>query len=104
MIELVQGEGGFQFAPREFYVAAFEEAKKAGLAIWVDEVQTFGRTGELFAFQKFSLHEWVDVVTIGKLLQACMVLYTADYNPEAGPGRRDFYRQYGGTQDCKAGH
>ena len=47
MIELVQGEGGFKYAPREFYVRVFEEAKKANLAIWVDEIQTFGRTGEL---------------------------------------------------------
>lgn len=84
MIELVQGEGGFQYAPRDFYLAVFEEAKKAGLAIWIDEVQTFGRTGELFAFQKFSLHEWVDVVTIGKLLHACMVLYTDEFNPRPG--------------------
>lgn len=84
LIEPVQGEGGFNFAPREWYVRLFEEAKKAGIAIWADEVQTFGRTGELFAFQKFGLHEYVDVVTIGKLLQACMVLFTDEYNPKPG--------------------
>lgn len=84
MIELVQGEGGFRFAPREFYVRVFEAARQVGLAIWVDEIQTFGRTGELFAFQKFGLREWVDVVTIGKLSHACAVLYTAEYNPKPG--------------------
>ena len=84
MIELVQGEGGFGFAPREFYVRVFEESKKAGMAIWADEVQTFGRTGEYFAFQKFALHEYVDVVTIGKMLQACAVLYTDEFNPKPG--------------------
>lgn len=84
MLELVQGEGGFNFAPREFYVGVFEEVKKAGLAIWVDEIQTFGRTGELFAYQTFDLNEWIDVVTIGKLSQACAVLYTAEYNPKPG--------------------
>lgn len=84
MIELVQGEGGFHVGPRDWYVKVFEEAKKANLAIWVDEIQTFGRTGELFAFQKLGLGEYVDVVTVGKLLQACMVLYTADYNPKPG--------------------
>ena len=84
MIELVQGEGGFHYAPREFYVKIFEEAKKAGLAIWADEVQTFGRTGELFAYQKFGLNEYVDVVTVGKMLQACMVLFSAEYNPKPG--------------------
>lgn len=84
MLELVQGEGGFQSAPREFYTAVFEVAKKAGLAIWVDEIQTFGRTGELFAYQKFDLGSYVDLVTIGKLFQACAVLYTAEYNPKPG--------------------
>ena len=84
MLELVQGEGGFNYAPKEWYVALFEEAKKAGMAIWADEVQTFGRTGELFAFQKFGLEQYVDVVTIGKLLQACGVLFTDEYNPKPG--------------------
>ncbi len=84
MTELVQGEGGFVFAPREFYVRVFDEAKKAGLALWMDEVQSFGRTGELFAYQKFGLNEYVDVVTVGKMLQACALLYTAEYNPKPG--------------------
>jgi 4-aminobutyrate aminotransferase-like enzyme len=84
LLEPVQGEGGFNYAPREWYVRLFEEAKKAGLAIWCDEVQTFGRTGELFAFQKFGFAEFVDVCTVGKLLQSCMVLYTDEYNPKPG--------------------
>ncbi|MEO5971219.1 MAG: aminotransferase class III-fold pyridoxal phosphate-dependent enzyme [Bdellovibrionia bacterium] len=84
MIELVQGEGGFQFAPREYYVSIFEEARRSSLAIWADEIQSFGRTGELFAYQKFALNEYMDVVTVGKMLQACVVLYTAEYNPKPG--------------------
>lgn len=84
MLELIQGEGGFRYAPREYYVRVFEEAKKNNLAVWIDEIQTFGRTGELFAFQKFQLDEYVDVVTVGKLLQACAALYTPEYNPKPG--------------------
>lgn len=84
MFEIIQGEGGFNFAPREFYVALFEEAKKAGLALWADEIQTFGRTGEYFAFQKFNLAEYLDVVTVAKMLHASAALYTEDFNPKAG--------------------
>lgn len=84
MMELVQGEGGFRFAPREFYLGLVEVAKKNNLAIWIDEVQTFGRTGELFAFQKFGLDSFVDVVTAGKMLQSCVVLYSKDFNPQPG--------------------
>jgi 4-aminobutyrate aminotransferase/(S)-3-amino-2-methylpropionate transaminase len=84
MIEIVQGEGGIRFAPREWYVRVFEAAKKAGLLLWADEVQTFGRLTSLFAYQHFDLAEYFDVVTIGKLLHACMALYTDEMNPRAG--------------------
>jgi 4-aminobutyrate aminotransferase-like enzyme len=84
MLEIVQGEGGFGSAPREFYIALFEEAKKAGLAIWADEIQTFGRTGEYFAFQKFGLTEFIDVATVAKMLHASAVLYSEEYNPKPG--------------------
>jgi 4-aminobutyrate aminotransferase-like enzyme len=84
MLEIVQGEGGFNFAPREFYVAVFEEARKAGLAIWADEIQTFGRTGELFAYQTFGLEKYMDVVTVAKMLQSSLVLFTEEFNPKPG--------------------
>lgn len=84
MTELVQGEGGFNAAPREWYVRVFTEAKNAGLAVWVDEIQTFGRTGELFAYQYFGVSELVDVVTVAKMLQLGAVLFTDEYNPKPG--------------------
>lgn len=84
MIELVQGEGGVRWAPRDWYVKVFEAAKKGGLAIWADEVQTFGRLESLFAYEHFDLAEYFDVVTIGKLLHACMALYTEEMNPRPG--------------------
>ncbi len=82
MLELVQGEGGCRYAPKEFYQRFVAEARASGLAVWVDEVQTFGRTGSLLACQEFGVT--ADIVTVGKLLQGCAVLYTADYNPKAG--------------------
>lgn len=96
--EPVQGEGGFNAAPREFLLPIIEEAKKAGLAIWVDEIQTFGRTGEIFCFQKLGLDEYVDVVTAAKLLQTGAVLYTADYNPKAGLVSGTFAGSSGGLR------
>jgi 4-aminobutyrate aminotransferase-like enzyme len=84
LFELVQGEGGVRTAPREFFVALMERCRAAGLAVWVDEVQTFARTGELFAFRTLGLEEWVDVVTAGKVLQGSAVLFTRAYNPRPG--------------------
>ena len=82
--ELVQGEGGFHTAPREFFVALFEAAKKAGIPVWDDEVQSFGRTESMFCFERLDLGQYIDVVTVGKISQACACLYTADFNPRAG--------------------
>ncbi len=82
--ELVQGEGGFNTAPREFFAALMERCREAGLAVWVDEVQSFARTGELFAYQTLDLTEYVDLVTVGKVLQGSAVLYTKAYNPRPG--------------------
>ncbi|MGE4605357.1 MAG: aminotransferase class III-fold pyridoxal phosphate-dependent enzyme [Myxococcota bacterium] len=82
--EIVQGEGGFRCAPREFFVALMERCREAGLAVWIDEVQTFARTGELYAFRTLSLEDLVDVVTVGKSLQGSAALFTKAYNPRPG--------------------
>jgi len=84
LFELVQGEGGIRTAPREFFAALMRRCRAAGIAVWVDEVQTFARTGELFAFRTLGLEEWVDVATAGKILQGSAVLFSKDYNPRPG--------------------
>ncbi|MAE94184.1 MAG: acetylornithine aminotransferase [Deltaproteobacteria bacterium] len=84
MFELVQGEGGFNTAPPEFFRALMERCREAGLAVWVDEVQTFARTGELYAFKTFGLEELVDLATLGKVLQGSAVLFRRSYNPKPG--------------------
>jgi 4-aminobutyrate aminotransferase-like enzyme len=82
--ELVQGEGGFHTAPRAFFEALMERCHQAGVAVWVDEVQTFARTGELFAHRTLGLEAHVDVVTVGKALQGSAVLFRKAYNPRPG--------------------
>ena len=84
VFEPVLGEGGYKVAPREFFIPLLEECQKEGIAIWVDEIQTFCRTGEFFAFQTLDLGSYVDVVTVAKALQLGATLYTSEYNP--GPG------------------
>ncbi len=84
LFELIQGEGGYHTAPPEFFRAVMERCRAAGIAVWVDEVQTFARTGELFAFRTFALDDLVDVVTCGKALQGSAVLFTGRYNPKPG--------------------
>lgn len=82
--ELIQGDGGFYAGSKEFFHAIMTVCKDHGLAIHIDEVQTFGRTPSLFAFHHFELDEFADIVTIGKLAQVCATLFTKEYNPKAG--------------------
>jgi 4-aminobutyrate aminotransferase-like enzyme len=82
--ELVQGEGGFNTAPREFFAALMERCREAGVAVWVDEVQTFARTGELFAFHTLGLEQYVDVATVAKVLQGAATLFSKAYAPQPG--------------------
>ncbi len=82
--ELVQGEGGFHFGTREFYKAIMTELREHNVVILIDEVQTFGRLPELFAFQYFHLEEFADIVTIGKASQVCATLYRKELKPKPG--------------------
>jgi 4-aminobutyrate aminotransferase-like enzyme len=81
MFELIQGEGGVYPGNREFFIALMDILREHHVPIMIDEIQTFGRTTEPFAFQHFGLDEYVDVVTVGKLLQVCATFFTEALNP-----------------------
>lgn len=82
--EPMQGEGGYQSAPREFFVPLLEFCKSNNIAVWADEVQTFTRTGEMFAFETLDIGQYIDICTIAKTAQNGATLYTAEYNPKPG--------------------
>lgn len=84
IFELIQGEGGAYPGSHDFFTPLMRLLKEHGVAVFVDEVQTFGRTERLFAFQHFGLEEFVDIVSVGKLSQVCATLFTDDYKPQPG--------------------
>ncbi len=84
LLELVQGEGGYYTGTSEFFRELLTVCRAHGVGVLVDEIQSFGRTSQMFAFQHYGLDDLVDVVTIGKLSQVCATLYTAAINPGAG--------------------
>lgn len=56
IIELVQGEGGFVVAPREYVLGLQRICRKHGILLIVDEVQTgFGRTGSWSAYSQYGI-------------------------------------------------
>lgn len=82
--EPMLGEGGYMPANREFFLPLLEFCREQKIATWADEVQTFARTGELFAFETLDIGHLVDIVTIAKTAQLGATLYTEEYNPKPG--------------------
>jgi acetylornithine/succinyldiaminopimelate/putrescine aminotransferase len=83
-MELVQGEGGFWVGNEPIFKEIIEILRAHDIAVWIDEVQTFARTEQLFAFQHFHLDGLSDIVTIGKAAQVCATLYTKEICPKPG--------------------
>jgi len=82
IVELVQGEAGFVTAPREFFIPLFDECRRAGIPLWIDEIQTFARVSELFATDLLNLADYADVITIGKVLQGSALLLREEFTPD----------------------
>ena len=84
IFELVQGEGGFNVAKRDFLKSLMDVCRANNIAIWDDEIQSFGRTEQMFAYELYDLGEYVDVFCVGKMTQACATLFTDQYKPKPG--------------------
>ena len=65
--EPVQGEGGYVVPPKDFYPKLFKLAKKHGILMVADEVQTgFGRTGKMFGQEHYGVA--ADIVSLAKAI------------------------------------
>lgn len=65
MMELIQGEGGVMPLEKDFVKQAAQLCREKDILLIIDEVQTgVGRSGELFAFQRFDIEP--DIVTTAK--------------------------------------
>lgn len=84
IFELVQGEAGFYYGSKEFYESLMEIAKEHHIAVFADEIQSFGRTSQPFAFQHFGLQKSIDISAIGKMSQVCATLFSEAYAPRPG--------------------
>lgn len=84
LFEFVQGEGGIYPGTTAFFTPLLKILREEGIAVIADEVQTFGRTSQLFAYQHFGLEEYIDIATIGKLSHVCATLFTEAFKPRPG--------------------
>ena len=84
IFELVQGEGGFRTSSRDYFKALMEVCRDRGVPVWDDEIQAFGRLERMFAYDMYDLGDYVDVLTVGKMTQACATLFTEKFSPKPG--------------------
>jgi acetylornithine/succinyldiaminopimelate/putrescine aminotransferase len=81
IIEPIQGEGGI-ISPKEGYLQTIRErCNETGTLLIFDEIQTgFGRTGKLFAFQKYNVIP--DIMCIAKAMGGGMPIggFVASYD------------------------
>lgn len=72
-VEPIQGEGGYIVPPPEFHRSLYKIAKKYGILLVVDEVQSgMGRTGKMFAMEHFGVEP--DIIALAKGIASGMPL------------------------------
>ena len=73
VVEPIQGESGYIVPPLDFLPALETIARKHGILLIADEVQSgMGRSGKMFAFEHFDFHP--DIITIAKGIASGMPL------------------------------
>jgi acetylornithine aminotransferase len=83
-LELVAGEGGYYPGTKTYFEQLCKLCRENNVLIIFDEVQTFSRLSQPFAFQHFELDAYADLVTLGKITQVCATLYGESLKPK-GP-------------------
>jgi len=67
VVEPMQGEGGYIVPPPDYFKALSKLAKKYGILLMIDEVQTgMGKTGKMFAIEHFGIDP--DILVTAKAL------------------------------------
>jgi len=85
LLELYQGEGGILEIDPDFLTAIYKLSKQEDIILIFDEIQTgLGRTGDLFAYQKFGIEP--DIMSMAKAMANGLPIgaiiakdYLADY-------------------------
>lgn len=80
MTELVQGEGGYNFASKRFIQTLRRFSDQYSVPLILDEVQSgMARTGKWWAFEHYSVRP--DIMSAAKALQVGMSAYDARFDP-----------------------
>jgi 4-aminobutyrate aminotransferase len=80
MTEVVQGEGGYNFASSQFIQTLSRYSDQYAVPLVLDEVQSgMGRTGKWWAFEHYNVRP--DIMSAAKALQVGMSAYDTRFDP-----------------------
>lgn len=83
IVEPIQSEGGDNEASPEFFQSLQKLARRNGVALLIDEVQTGGGpTGKFWAHEWFNLDTPPDIVTFSKKMQLGGYFHTLEFKPQ----------------------
>ncbi len=83
IIEVIQGEGGYNIASKKFVKKIYDISREYGIPLIIDEVQSgMGRTGRWWAFQHYDVKP--DIISAAKALQVGATLFDSSFLPERG--------------------
>lgn len=83
IVEPIQSEGGDNEASPEFFQGLQKLARRNGVALLIDEVQTGGGpTGKFWAHEWFNLDGPPDLVTFSKKMQLGGYFHSLDFRPQ----------------------
>jgi len=93
IVEPVQGEAGIRIGTPEFLLALRNRCNETGTLLIFDEIQTgMGRTGSMFAFEKYNIIPDILLLAkglgggmpIGAFISSYEIMQTLTYNPVLG--------------------
>ena len=82
--EVYQGEGGYRLADKAWLEGVAALCKQHGLLVGMDEVQSFGRTGRLYASEHFDVEP--DILWMAKAAVLGITVARADLADDCHPG------------------
>lgn len=84
IMELMQGEGGYNIAKKSFVKKLYKILKKNEIPLIIDEIQTgLGRSGKWFMFEHYKIKP--NILTLAKSLQVGATIVEEKFDPkEAG--------------------
>lgn len=94
LLEIIQGEGGVRAADPGFLAAAGKACGEHGCLLIIDEVQTFARTGQLFAYENLVSP---DIVCIAKALGGGMPIGAVLCNGKINIPKKSHTSTFGGN-------